>query len=74
MKEKIVKMNYVKFNKAHPELLLGFAQYILSSITAKGQEYDEKKYGSVKNMKRWSKPKLIRWLLQFNIELKAPKK
>ena len=69
-----VKMNYIKFNKAPPKLLLAFAEYILKSVETKGCKYDEKKYGNLKNMKTWSKPKMIKWLMQFDVSLKADKK
>ena len=70
MKEKTVKMNYVRFNKANPKLLLAFADYILKTIEMNGEKYNEEKYGSIKDMKKWGKPKLVKWLVQFDVSLK----
>ena len=69
-----VKLNYTKFNKANSKLLLAFADYILKSLKNQGKVYNEQKYGSIKNMKRWNKPKLVKWLLQFNVTLKSKPK
>ena len=48
--------------------LLNMAIMLLDTIK-KQDVYDETEYGSVKNMKKWDRNKLINWLLQFDISL-----
>ena len=51
-------------------LLLNFALVILDEINKdKNTHYDETKYGSVKDIKKWEKKRLIKWLANFNLSL-----
>ena len=61
-----LEFTYNSLSKAPQGLLLNMAIMLLDNINKEGT-YDSKEYGDVKDIKRWRKDKLIKWLLQFEI-------
>lgn len=61
-----IEFTYNSLSKAPQGLLLNMAVMLLDNINKEG-EYDAKLYGDVKDIKRWRKDKLIKWLLQFEV-------
>jgi len=61
-----IEFTYNSLSKAPQGLLLNMAIMLLDNINKEG-EYDVKLYGDVKDIKRWRKDKLIKWLLQFEV-------
>ena len=66
MEKKIVKLNYSKLNKLDICILKEIALSILTTINKNNKIYNEEKYGSIKDMKSWTKHKYIKWLNKFN--------
>ena len=61
-----LEFTYNSLSKAPQGLLLNMVIMLLDNINKEGT-YDSKEYGDVKDIKRWRKDKLIKWLLQFEV-------
>ena len=55
--------------KADVNILYAIAETILTSMKKNGDSYNKKLYGPIDNYRSWSKPKIINWLLQFDLKL-----
>ena len=55
--------------KADVNILYAIAETILTSMKKNGDSYNKKLYGPIDNYRTWSKPKIINWLLQFDLKL-----
>jgi len=55
--------------KADINILYAITETILTSMKQNGDSYNKKIYGPIDNYRTWSKPKIINWLLQFDLKL-----
>ena len=55
--------------KADINILYAITETILTSMKQNDDSYNKKLYGTIDNYRNWSKPKIINWLLQFDLKL-----
>ena len=67
-KNKTINLNRNNLNRCDIDLLKAMATYMYNSMNSTNK-YDEIKYGKFDEIEKGNKPKIIKWLSQFDMKL-----